>query len=55
MHGEISETKGRVAAKRVEEGRHLVVLDIVSRTLDGVIYGKGTVLVQLPSDDGKAV
>jgi hypothetical protein len=53
MHGEISETTGRVTGKRVEEGRHLVELDLVSRTIDGVTYGKGTVLAQLPSREGK--
>jgi len=53
MHGEISETTGRVISKYVEAGRHLVELDLVSRTIDGVIYGKGTVLVQLPSRVGE--
>jgi hypothetical protein len=54
MHGEISETTGRVTGKRVKEGRHLVELSQVSRTIDGVVYGKGTILVQLPSRDGNA-
>jgi hypothetical protein len=53
MHGEISETTGRVISKRVDEGWHLVELDLVSCTTDGVVYSKGTVLVQLPSRAGE--
>jgi acyl dehydratase len=54
MHGEISATTGHVTSKRVDGGRHLVEIALASRTNGGVVYGQGTVLVQLPTHDSKA-
>jgi len=47
--GEISRSAARVAGKRKEDGRHLVDLELVAHTEDGIRYGEGTAIVQLPS------
>ncbi|WP_205875580.1 FAS1-like dehydratase domain-containing protein [Mycobacterium camsae] len=52
MMGEISYTAGKVVDKRRDGERYLVELDMTSRTLDGVPYAKGKVIVDLPSRDG---
>jgi acyl dehydratase len=54
LMGEVSRTTAHVAAKREEEGRHLVEIAVASHVQtgvgeNGVRYGQGTVIVELPS------
>lgn len=52
LMGEISCTTGKVIDKRRDGRCHLIELEMVSQTLDGVPYMTGKVVVDLPSRDG---
>jgi acyl dehydratase len=54
FHGELSRTHGRVTRKLVEEGRHLVELELWSRANDSVTYSTGTATVRLPARAGES-
>jgi len=47
--GEISRSSARVTGKREEDGRHFVDLGLTAHTTDGIRYGEGTAIVELPS------
>jgi len=47
--GEISRSSARVTGKREEDGRHFVDLGLTAHTADGIRYGEGTAIVELPS------
>jgi acyl dehydratase len=52
LMGEASAVTGKVAGKRREGGRCLADLRMIAKTLDGVPYARGRVVVDLPSRDG---